>query len=248
MNDNEIINAAKARFDNQLHTDEYKKIHSDDEQLNDLLNLMDIQSGMKYLDIGTGNGYLAFALAKRYSDIFVYGLDIAENSIQHNNALCKKDKILNANFIVYDGMKLPFEQDNFYGVVSRYAFHHFPNIEKFILDLNRIIKPEGFFLFSDPKTYDNDCAGFVDQFQKQINDGHVHFYKRKEIETYFKTSGFHVQKEFESTVRYPRIMDKNYEELFKRTDKKIIDEYKIEFEEDKVYIRVNVMNILFKKM
>ncbi|GAK59890.1 methyltransferase type 11 [Candidatus Vecturithrix granuli] len=247
MKENEIINAAKARFDKQLHTDEYKKIHSNDEQLNALLNLMDIKSGMKYLDIGTGNGYVAFALAKRYPDIFVWGIDIAENSMQQNNAICEKEKIPNATFVAYDGIKLPFDRDNFYGAVSRYAFHHFPNIQKFILELNRIIKPEGFFLFSDPKTYDNDCENFVDQFQQHMNDGHVHFYKRKEIETYFNAGGFYVQKEFESTIRYPRIMDKKYEELLKKTDGKILDNYKIEFETEKVYITVSVMNILFIK-
>jgi predicted O-methyltransferase YrrM len=66
MDDNEIIKSAGKRFDSQLHTEEYRKIHSDSEHLENLIRLIDIKDNKSYLDIGTGNGY---SFLEVYSDM-----------------------------------------------------------------------------------------------------------------------------------------------------------------------------------
>ncbi|MEJ2567897.1 MAG: class I SAM-dependent methyltransferase [candidate division WOR-3 bacterium] len=75
----EQIEKTKQKFDPILHTDGYKKIHSDEEHLKKLLNLFELKANCHYLDLGTGNGYLAFALAEKDKNIFVEGLDIVED-------------------------------------------------------------------------------------------------------------------------------------------------------------------------
>ena len=35
-------------------------------------------------------------------------------------------------------------------VISRYALHHFPDIQKSISEVSRVIKPKGFLFISDP--------------------------------------------------------------------------------------------------
>ncbi len=243
----EIVEAAKKRFDKELHSSEYKRIHSDDYQLNKLIDMVDIQPRKKYLDIGTGNGYVAFSLAKKFPDVFVNGLDIALNAINENNKIIENEKLKNIEFNAYDGIILPYKKKSFYGVISRYAFHHFPDIEKSVSEITRVTDDNGFFILSDPQTYDDDLDGFADKFQSQVNDGHVHFYTRKEIESIFKNHNFLIEKEFNSAVRYPRVMNNKYEELFKNTNSEILNKYRIEFEQDKVFISVSVMNILIRK-
>ncbi len=54
MSNRHIIEAARKRFDAQLHTAKDKRIHADNEQLAKLVELVDIQR-KKYLDLGTGN-------------------------------------------------------------------------------------------------------------------------------------------------------------------------------------------------
>ncbi len=247
MSNRHIIEAARKRFDAQLHTTEYKRIHADNEQLAKLVELIDIQKGKKYLDLGTGNGYVAFSLAKRYSDIVVYGLDIASNSIEKNNEMCEDENIENLHFQSYNGIDFPFESGSFLGSISRYAFHHFPNVNHSISEIRRVLEPTGFFILSDPLMDEDDCENFVDQFQMQIQDGHVHFYRKPEIEKIFRENGFLIEKEFESSIRYPRQMNRNYEELFERTQENVLHKYKIEIVEDNVYITVRVMNIMFRK-
>ena len=77
----DIIEKARNRFDPELHTDEYKKIHSNDEQLDLLIKLFEISDNERYFDLGTGNGYVGFELAKRFKYISVVGVDIANKSI-----------------------------------------------------------------------------------------------------------------------------------------------------------------------
>lgn len=246
MDNNELIKSSRERFDKILHTDHYKIIHSDADQLETLLGLFEFKKNKSYLDIGTGNGYIAFEIAKKNKDINVFGLDIAINSIIKNNLITEQEKIKNLKFYSYDGIDFPFENKMFYGCISRYAFHHFPDINKTLTELSRIIENQGFFILSDPLAYNEDNNNFIDKFQSVLKDGHIHFYERKEIEDLFKKYDFIIEKEFYSSIRYPREINENYQILINNTTKEILDKYQIEIKGDKVFIRVKVMNILFR--
>ena len=246
MNNSETIKSAKKRFDSQLHTDLYKKVHSDAEQLDKLINLMEISNNQSYLDLGTGNGYIAFELAKRFQNIHVYGLDIATNSIQINKSIKEKEHINNIYFDHYEGMNIPYTDKMFHGCISRYVLHHFPDISASLKELERITQKSGYFILSDPLTYDEDDRGFIDKFQSIINDGHIHFYNRKEIESIFNNHKFVVENEFYSQVRFSRKITTSYKSLFDQTDDDILNKYSIEFVDDNVFVTVKVMNILFR--
>lgn len=247
MDNAAMIAAAKAGFDDKLHTEEYRRIHSDEVHLARLIEMMSPKPENRYLDIGTGNGYVAFALASIDSNIRVDGLDIAENSIYLNNKTVENNGLGNIAFSVYDGFRFPFLSHHFSGAVSRYAFHHFPEPSSSIKEISRVLEPEGLFLYSDPEPDPNDKEGFIDDFQKLIPDGHVHFYRAHEIIGIFKDAGFTVKQVAKSLIRYPREMNYAYEELFKQTPKEILDSYKTEVIQDKVFITVSVLNVLFKK-
>jgi hypothetical protein len=88
-----------------------------------------------------------------------------------------------------------------------------------------------------------DEEGFVDRFQSLLPDGHVHFYRRPEIEALFREFGFVVENEFPSSVRYPRTLDERYRELIKGAPKALRDKYSVEILGDKAFIKVEVMNL-----
>ncbi len=247
MENKEIIKKARERFDPLLHTEHYKEIHSDSKHLENLIRMIEIKKGKTYLDLGTGNGYIAFELAGREKNIKVIGLDIAENSILKNIEIKEKNEIKNIEFVKYEGTRFPFEQKSISGIISRYAFHHFPDPDLTIAELFRILEDKGFFILSDPMTDEIDEYNFIDRFQSVQEDGHVHFYRRSEIEEYFKKHNFRVEKEFYSSIRYPREVNENYKKLFMATDREILDKYEITQENGKVYVKVKVMNILFRK-
>ena len=76
---------------------------------------------MRILDLGTGSGYLAFALATKYPDVTVIGLDIVENALEQNKLSARRNGLGNISFLSYNGISLPFENGSFDMVVSRYG-------------------------------------------------------------------------------------------------------------------------------
>ena len=185
-----IIHQARQRFDSELHTDEYRRIHADDMHLNALMNMLEIQPGKKYMDLGTGNGYLAFEMANRFPNIQIIGVDIAREAIRQNQNLQRERQLDHLEFMAYDGICFPIDDASYTGIISSYAFHHFPDPVKSIQELYRILELHGIVIISDPKIYDEDENDFIDQFQKLKPDGHVHFYREAELDKLFLEIGF----------------------------------------------------------
>ncbi|MBN1410384.1 MAG: class I SAM-dependent methyltransferase [Spirochaetales bacterium] len=245
--EDEIIKKAKERFDAELHTEEYKAVHSDERHLDDLLNMFSVKDNGIYLDLGTGNGYIVFTLAGRSPNAFFIGLDIAERSIESNNQAVKDEGKANIIFKSYTGKEFPFESGYFNGMISRYAFHHFPNINRSLEEINRVLKKDGFFILSDPVTNMADSYGFIDEYQNLKDDGHKHFYYENELIDLFKQYFLYQEKLFYSNVRYPRPFDVRYKELIEKYPEEVTARYNVEIFDNKIYIEVKVINILFRK-
>lgn len=49
-----------------------------------ILRCIQVESGMRILDLGTGSGYLAFPFADKYKQVEVVGLDIVEKILEEN--------------------------------------------------------------------------------------------------------------------------------------------------------------------
>jgi ubiquinone/menaquinone biosynthesis C-methylase UbiE len=248
VNAKEIIGQARQGFDDKLHTDEYRRIHSDEVHLNSLMNLLEVLPDKKYMDLGTGNGYLAFEMAKRYPGIQVTGVDIAKIAIQKNQEIQQEREITNLGFMTHDGIRLPFINESYWGIISRFAFHHFPEPMLTIREMYRVLEKHGFVIISDPRTYDGDANDFIDEFQKLKKDGHVHFYRQHELDELFHKGGFTKGDQFQSEFSYPRGLDIRYQQLFKSTSKSMLDEYQVFIDEKLVYITVAVTNVVYRKM
>lgn len=245
--ENQIVREARNRFDPELHTEGYKSIHGDDSQLDSLIQLADVKDHGIYYDLGTGNGYVGFEIVKRYKNSSVVGIDITIDSIAKNKEIAESEGFKNIDFINFDGINLPFDNLYFDGGVSRYALHHFPDIEQSIKEIRRVTKNNGFFILSDPKTYDDDNQNFVDRFQKLKPDGHVHFYQEGEIDSLFQKHGFIKVNSFRSFITYPRDIDERYQSLLDNESKEIIKKYRIKIEEHQVFITVECMNTCYLK-
>ncbi len=56
-----------------------------------------------------------------------------------------------------------------------------------------------------------------------------------------------MKKEFYSLFRYSREMSEDIQILLNKTDTRVLDKYQIEIIENKIFIIVKVMNILFRR-
>lgn len=200
---------------------------------------------MKILDLGAGSGYLSFAIAQHYPNASVVGLDIVDQTLKENQKKIDKKGIGNLHFISYNGVDFPFADNTFDLVVSRYALHHFPDINKSLSEIFRVLTEAGLFFISDPTPNENDKDGFIDEYMQVKKDGHMKFYSFDEWMHLCETSGFRFMKSFQSDIRFPRIMDCAYQEIMRKYDHKITDGYNLQILDNEIYITEQVNNMLF---
>ena len=159
------IEATKNCFEESFkETTFYNKQTQDESHLRDILNFIQIKPRMKVLDLGCGSGYLTFPMAKENPDVNVIGLDIVTTTLENNAAKAEKESIFNLEFNSYDGSIFPFEDETFDLVVTRYALHHFPDIEKSMKEVARVLKTGGSLFISDPRPNECDVSRFVDDY------------------------------------------------------------------------------------
>jgi ubiquinone/menaquinone biosynthesis C-methylase UbiE len=111
-----------------------------------LLHMVDFKAGQKYLDVGCGNGAAAIHLARKYG-LNVTGIDVDPAQIRLANA--HSQKVNKARFLTTDGTRLPFEDGQFEIVFTNKVTHHIPNWREALAEMIRVVKPGGFFIYSD---------------------------------------------------------------------------------------------------
>jgi ubiquinone/menaquinone biosynthesis C-methylase UbiE len=243
----ETVRKAKESFEHDLLDASYAQVISDSEHLANLLGLCELNSGECYLDVGTGTGYLAFELARQHTEVFVTGVDIVEQVTVLNNQKAREGNSQRLNFVSYDGMRLPFADGIYHGVVSRYAFHHFPKPDLSAHEIYRVLEPNGWCVISDAMADAADEADFVNEFGALKNDGHVRYYTETALRGLFRQAGFEVDAKFYSAVTFPRETNERYEKLLAKTGTRVLGLYKTRVEKNLIYLTVPVLNLRFRK-
>ncbi len=110
------------------------------ERLEDLLLL---QGDEHALDVGSGTGAFAFAIAPRVQDV------VAVEADEEVAARARADAPPNVEVVVADGEHLPFE-DYFFDVSATLrTLHHTARPELLVAELTRVTKPGGTILVAD---------------------------------------------------------------------------------------------------
>ena len=246
--DNNISKTKKSFEASFSEAEYYNKQTQDPEHLNSILNVLTLKDEDILLDLGTGSGYLAFAIAKKYPRITIIGLDIVTDTLNKNKKKAQDQGISNIEFVNYDGENFPFRNEYFNWVVSRYALHHFPDIQHTICEVERVLKHSGSFFISDPTPNDIDVLRFVDTYMQLKDDGHNKFYTLDEFIMYANNSGMKYANSYLSSIRFPRKIERRCFDLLQKTNDKIKQSYNIKVIKDECYISENVVNAIFLKL
>lgn len=244
------IYATKSEFEKSFTEGTfYNKQTQDEMHLKLIMEALPVKPAMKILDLGTGSGYLSFPIAEAYPDAEVTGLDIVEKTLQMNREQAEKEGLENLRFVAYDGIEFPFADHTFDMVITRYALHHFPMIEKTFSEIGRVLSETGILFLSDPAPNDDDTERFVDAYMQMKKDGHIKFYTRQEWEALAGKIGLKLEQHFETAVRFPKKRDTavGLEDILMCHDVDVIKGYDLEYIGEEIYVTEKVNNLLFKR-
>jgi ubiquinone/menaquinone biosynthesis C-methylase UbiE len=103
-----------------------------------------IGSGSTVLDVATGPGEPALAIAERVGrEGKVVGIDVVGEMVEAARREADRRKLHNASFAVAPADALPHGADSFDGVVSRFGIMFFPAPVLAVREMLRVLKPGG---------------------------------------------------------------------------------------------------------
>lgn len=93
------------------------------------------------LDFGCGDGFFAkVVFGKGKIDV---GLDLTNSRASE----AEKEKIYK-KVVYYEGTTIPYPNNSFQTIISNCVLEHIPNLDQFLNEINRVLKPRGYFLTS----------------------------------------------------------------------------------------------------
>jgi len=144
----------------------------------------------RVLDIGCGTGELALTLARSDWPVEVIGLDYAPAMTQQAYAKAQRAGLGHkAMFLTGDSEFLPFAEASFDFVTCANSFHHYPNQERVVSLVYKLLKPGGSFVLIDG--FRDNAMGFVvfDVIIPKV-EGKVYHAPASVIDGYFRDAGF----------------------------------------------------------
>ncbi|MGB6084521.1 bifunctional demethylmenaquinone methyltransferase/2-methoxy-6-polyprenyl-1,4-benzoquinol methylase UbiE [Moheibacter sp.] len=108
------------------------------------------------LDIATGTGDLAIAMAKS-TDAKITGFDLSAGMLEVGRKKVEEQNLQNRiEMIQGDAENMPFEDNSFDVITVAFGVRNFENLEKGLNDIYRVLKPDGKFIileFSQPESF-----------------------------------------------------------------------------------------------
>jgi len=110
-------------------------------QRNDTLGRIAVQEGERVLDIGSGPGFLAEAIADQTGPTGkVVGVDISQQMVDRASQRSQSEWL---SYQCADATELPFEDSSFDVVVSTQVAEYVPDIDSFTSEVHRVLRPGG---------------------------------------------------------------------------------------------------------
>ncbi|HYM66107.1 MAG TPA: methyltransferase domain-containing protein, partial [Patescibacteria group bacterium] len=113
--------------------------HTSSERLREVLDLAQPKPGDLALDVATGTGNTAFALAPFVRRVI--GLDLTSEMLAEARRITSERGVANAEWVLGDAARLPFRESAFDLYTVRAAPHHFHDVDAFLTEARRVLKP-----------------------------------------------------------------------------------------------------------
>jgi ubiquinone/menaquinone biosynthesis C-methylase UbiE len=125
------------------HALDYSKSrsHAQGSDLRALLRALKPTKSEVALDVATGTGFTAVALAGLVGH--VTGIDVTDEMLNQAVRLAREQERTNVRFELGDAMEIGYPDSSFDVVTSRRATHHFADVPRFLREAKRVLRPGG---------------------------------------------------------------------------------------------------------
>jgi ubiquinone/menaquinone biosynthesis C-methylase UbiE len=148
----------------------------------------------RVLDIGTGAGHTALALAPGVSDVVL--TDPVEAMLATARRLFQTAGLWNAQFVRASAEQLPFPKASFDIVTMRLAAHHFDDVALAMREVARVLRAGGIFVFVDTTAPENpESAAYQAAVELLRDPTHHRIYTDREWIAFCERAGLHIEKQ-----------------------------------------------------
>lgn len=165
--------------------------HASGESLDALRRLVEPGGYERGLDIATGTGFAAFAIAPYCRETMA--LDLTPEMLGEARRLASERGIEDLGYLLGDAERLPFADDSLDLITCRVSAHHFPHVERFVGEVARLLRSGGVFVLSDTVApEDDELATIMDTIEVLRDPTHVHDLRPSEWQRLIEDTGLAV--------------------------------------------------------
>ena len=136
--------------------------------------------GKDVLEVGCGRGGGASFVFDRFKPSSMVGLDLAEKAVAHCNNVHGRAGL---EFRAGDAEDLPFADGSFDAVLNVESSHCYPNFDRFLGEVSRVLRPGGHLLFADLRGEDptGETPSPRDELREQIRQAGFEIVEEEDI-------------------------------------------------------------------
>ncbi|TBL82532.1 class I SAM-dependent methyltransferase [Hafnia alvei] len=185
-------NAVDRQFSDQANAYLSSAVHAQGEDLKRLTHLLSGEDFASVLDLGCGAGHASFAIAAQVNDVVAY--DLSEKMLAVVKQTASDKGLTNLSTAQGVAESLPFENESFDIVISRYSAHHWCDVGQALREVKRVLKPGGRAIFMDVVSPGHSVLDVHLQTVEILRDtSHVRDYTPGEWLTFFTEAGLQIQ-------------------------------------------------------
>jgi ubiquinone/menaquinone biosynthesis C-methylase UbiE len=151
-----------------------------------LIELSEVCHDDTVLDVACGPGMVACEFARHAGH--VAGIDITPAMIEQAEKRQRQQNRENLTWSVGDAVPLPFSDNSFSLVITRYSFHHLLAPEKALSEMIRVCRPGGRVMVADVAV-ESSKSEFYDRLEIMRDPSHTHALTQDEFAALFQYSG-----------------------------------------------------------
>ncbi|CNH13687.1 class I SAM-dependent methyltransferase [Yersinia pekkanenii] len=230
--------AVERQFGDQANAYLTSAVHAQGKDLQRLTTLLQPHGDARLLDLGCGAGHASFAAAAVVKSVVSYDLSAQMLQVVSQAAVDKKL----TNIEVKQGLAelLPFDDQSFDIVISRYSAHHWHDVGQALREVKRVLRPGGKVIFMDVVSPGHPVLDIYLQTVEVLRDtSHVRNYSPGEWLALFTDAGLVINEltserlylEFSSWIarmRTPQYFATAIRELQKTASDSVVKHYEIQ--------------------